>query len=354
MTGSPATPTAAARVAEALGHREADRVPFFLPATMHGARLLGVPLPEYYGSAELMARGQLRLRERLGHDAVSCSICAAAEVEPFGGEVLLFEDGPPNAGEPPLRSAADIERLRPPDPGDFPALRRTLALASALRQRLGDEVPIMGGAVAPFSLPALQLGLGRWFEILEDAPGLAERLVRVNEVFCASLGNALLAAGAGAVGLGEPLASPSMVPAERYRELGLPALRRTIAAIRGPVAVSTASAPCAAVAADLAGAGAVAVGVSGADDLAEVKRRLRGRAAVIGNLDGIRMRRWSAAEAERAVQAALAAAGPGGGFVLSEHHGEVPFQVPQEVLEAVADAVRRWGNYPLTWARDAK
>lgn len=354
MSGSPATPTAAARLAAALGGREADRVPFVLPATMHGARLLGVPLPEYFGSAELVTRGQLRLRELLGHDALSCSLCAAAEVEAFGGEVLLFDDGPPNAGEPPLRSAADIERLRPPTPGDFPMLRRTLEVASALRERVGDAVPIMGGAVAPFSLPALQVGLGRWFEMLHDAPALAERLVRVNEAFCASLGNALLSAGAGSVGLGEPLASPSMFPRERYRELGLPALRRTIAAIRGPVAIGTASAPCGAVAADLAGAGAVAVVVSASDDLAAVKRRLEGRAAVVGNLDGLRMRRWSAADAEQAVRRALAAAGPGGGFVLSEHHGEVPFQVPQDVLVAIAEAVRRWGTYPLTWARDAR
>jgi uroporphyrinogen decarboxylase len=351
MSGAPAL-TAAARLAAALGAREPDRVPFFLPATMHGAQLLGVPLPEYYGSAELVTRGQLRLRERLGHDAVSCFLCAAAEGEPFGGEVLFFEDGPPNAGEPPLRSAAEIERLHPPDPRDSPLLRRSLEVAAALRRAVGDEVPVIGGAVAPFSLPAIQVGLGRWLEMLEEAPDLALRLVRVNEVYCADLANALLAAGATAVGLAEPLGSPMMFPTGRYRELGLPALRRTIAAIRGPVAVSTASARCGAVAEDLAGAGAVAVGAAASDDLADLKRRLRGRAAVMGNLDGLRMRRWTAADAERAVREALAAAAPGGGFVLSEHHGEVPFQVPLGVLDEVAGAVRRWGAYPLDWVPD--
>lgn len=341
--------TSAARLAAALAHREADRVPFFLPATMHGARLLGVPLREYLGSAELLVRGQLRLRELLGHDALSCFVCSAGEVEAFGGEVLWFDDGPPNAGAPPLRSAADIERLRPPDPRVSPTLRRTLAVAAALRREVGDAVPIMGGAVAPFSLPALQLGIGPWFEMIHEAPALARRLVQVNEAFCAAWASALLEAGASAVGLGEPLASPTMVPRRIYLDLGLPALRRTLAAIRGPVSVSTASASAAAVALDLVDAGAVGVGVSAQDDLAEVKRTLKGRAAVMGNLDGLRMRGWSAADAEREVRVAIAAAGPGGGFVLSEHHGEVPFQVPEEVLQAVAEAVRRWGSYPLTW-----
>jgi uroporphyrinogen decarboxylase len=72
----------------------------------------------------------------------------------------------------------------------------------------------------------------------------------------------------------------------------------------------------------------------------------------MGNLDGLRMRRWTAADAERAVREALAAAAPGGGFVLSEHHGEVPFQVPLGVLDEVAGAVRRWGAYPLDWVPD--
>jgi len=199
----------------------------------------------------------------------------------------------------------------------------------------------------------MQVGLGRWFEILQEAPALADHLLEVNEAFCAAWANALVEAGASAVGLAEPLASPWLYPRASYLARGLPALRRTIAAIHGPVLVSTASAPCAEVAVELVEAGAVGVVVSEDDDLAKVKGLLRGRATVMGNLPGVRMRTWTAADAERAVRAAISAAGPGGGFVLTEHHGEVPFQVPLRVLEAVADAVRRWGRYPLDWIGDA-
>lgn len=344
--------TAAARVGAALSHREGDRVPYFLPANMHGSRLLGVSLPAYLGNPSLVVQGQLELLRRLGHDAVSCFLCAAAEAEAFGCEVLVYEDGPPNAGAPPLRSAGDIERLGLPRPDASPWLRRTLEVAASLRREVGEEVPILGLAVSPFSLPAMLLGLGPWFDLLEEAPGLAGRLLQVTEPFCAAWANALLEAGASAIGVAEPLASPGMVPRARYRELGLPALRRAIAATRGPVAVSTASAPCGGVATDLAGAGAVAVGVAVTDDLTEMKRLLRGRAAVMGGLPGLQMRRWQPADVEREVRAAIEAAGPGGGFLLSEHHGEVPLQVPLEVLEAVGGAVRRLGRYPLGGAGD--
>ena len=43
-----------------------------------------------------------------------------------------------------------------------------------------------------------------------------------------------------------------------------------------------------------------------------------------------------------------AKAGPGGGYVLSDSHGEIPFQVPEQVLTAISEAVHRWGRYPLS------
>jgi uroporphyrinogen decarboxylase len=36
--------------------------------------------------------------------------------------------------------------------------------------------------------------------------------------------------------------------------------------------------------------------------------------------------------------------------VLSDGHGEIPLQVPDETLHAIADAARRWGRYPIDWA----
>jgi len=41
-----------------------------------------------------------------------------------------------------------------------------------------------------------------------------------------------------------------------------------------------------------------------------------------------------------------------GGFILSDNHGEIPWQVPEEALLAVSEAVHTWGNYPLDWVKD--
>jgi uroporphyrinogen decarboxylase len=48
----------------------------------------------------------------------------------------------------------------------------------------------------------------------------------------------------------------------------------------------------------------------------------------------------------------VAEGGPGAGFILSDNHGEIPWQVPDETLLAISDAVHKWGKYPLQWLEE--
>lgn len=342
-------PTPMERVLTTLSHQEADRVPFFLLLSLHGAKELGLSIKEYFSKAEHVVEGQLRLREKYGHDCLYGFQYAPIEVECWGAEVIFHDEGPPNSGEPFLKRPQDIERFEPPTAQNSACLQRALAAIAGMKARVGDEVPIIGVVMSPFSLPVMQMGFEAYIELLYEQPRLHAQLMRVNEEFCVVWANAQLRAGATAICYFDPVSSPTIIEPDVYRRTGFEIAKRTLARIEGPTATHLASGRCLSIADELAETGTAVVGVSALEDLGELKAAFQGRATLLGNLNGVEMRRWTAEEAEAAVKQALVKAAPGGGFILADNHGEIPWQVPDEVLHAVSDAVRRWGHYPLSW-----
>jgi uroporphyrinogen decarboxylase len=346
---TPDSMTSSERLSTAMSHREPDRVPFLLPTVMQGAREFGLSIRDYFSRPDLVAEGQWRLRTRYGHDALLGFMYGAVEVEAWGGEVIYREDGPPNAGQPPLSGPDAIARLEPPRVNDSPCLQKVLQLIRLLKERAGTEVPVFGSVISPFSLPVMQLGFENYLLILHEQPERFEQLMKLNEAFCVEWANAQLEAGAGAIAYADPISSPTIIPRALYLKTGFQIARRTLSKIKGAVATSFASGRCLAILDDVAQTGTVGIGASVLEDLAAVKAAARGRLTVMGNLNAIEMRHWTPAEAEAKVKEAIAKAGPGGGFVLTDNHGEIPWQVPDSVLLNIADAVRRWGRYPLDW-----
>ena len=335
------------RVLTTLSHREPDRVPLFLLLTTHGAKELGLGIREYFSRPEYVAEGQLRLQRKFGHDCLYAFWYAAAELEAWGGNAIFYEDGPPNAGAPIFTSRSQIMTARRPQVAASPILQNILASIALMKQGVGDAVPIIGVVMSPFSLPVMQLGFENYFTLMaEDKPALLH-LLSENIAFCIEWANSQLAAGATAICYFDPVSSPTIVSAECYRAWGLPASRQAQAAIKGPIAAHLASGRVLPLIDDLVNSGMSVVGVGSLEDLREVKAACRDRISILGNLNGIEMTHWTPAEAENAVKKAIAQAAPGGGFILSDGHGEIPWQVSDEVLHAIVAATRRWGTYPL-------
>ncbi len=338
--------TSLQRVLTTLGHKEPDRVPFFLLLTLHGAKELGLTIKEYFSRAENVVEGQLRLRAKYNDDCIYSFFHAPLEVEAFGGEVLFCEDGPPNSGRPFIRKPEDILSLTAPKVAQTPCLKKVLQATSQLKGHVGDEVPIIGVVMSPFSLPVMQMGFEHYIDLQYGQPDLLEKLLQINTEFCVEWANAQLAAGATAICYFDPLASPTITPRDMYLKTGFQVARKTLARINGPTATHMASGRCLPIVDDLARTGTAIVGSSVMEDLAEVKAAC-GDMTVLGNLNGIEMQHWTEFQAEEAVKEAIAKAGKGGGFILSDNHGEIPWQVPENVLMAISDAVHEWGRYPL-------
>ncbi len=344
--------TSLQRVLTTLAHKEPDRIPFFLLVTMHGAKELGLSIKQYFSKAENVVEGQLRLRAKYRHDCLYNFFYAPLEVEAWGGEVIYCEDGPPNSGAPVIRNMDDIRKLAPPTRiEEIPCLSKVLNAAGMLKKQVGDDVPIIGVVMSPFSLPVMQMGFDRYIELMYERPDLFDHLMKMNEEFCVQWANAQLQAGTTAICYFDPVSSTTISTQEMYRKTGFHVARRTIARINGPTATHMASGRCLPIIGDLAETGTAIIGVSALEDLGTVKAACRNKLSVLGNLNGIEMRRWSPEKAEEVVKNAISQAGPGGGFILSDNHGEIPWQVPDEVLTAISQAVQEWGRYPLDWVK---
>ena len=339
--------TSMQRVMTTLGHHEPDRVPVFLSLSMHGAKELGMSIQDYFSKAENVVQGQILLQAKYDNDLLNPFFYGPIEVEAWGGEVIFAQNGPPNSGEPLIKDRDQIWNLHPPRIDDCPCLLRVLETIQGLKAYAGESMPIVGVAISPFSLPVMQLGFDSYLRVLHEHPDHFWRLMQVNEAFCVAWANAQLQAGATAVCYFDPVSSPTIIPVEMYVQTGLPIAKRTLSRIQGPTATHLASGQSIPILGHLAQTGTAAVGVSAFEDLTRIKSLCGTDLSIIGNLNGIAMRHWTQDETEQAVKQALAQAAAGGGFILSDNHGEIPYQVPDDVLLAVVEAVKTWGEYPL-------
>ncbi|HEY8095598.1 MAG TPA: uroporphyrinogen decarboxylase family protein [Methylobacter sp.] len=348
------TMTSMERVITILERRVPDRVPFFLPVTMHGAPACGLSIEEYFSKPDLIVEAQLHFQQRFGHDALVGYTFAAREAEAFGQPPLYYLDGPPNAGAPCIREFADIDRLRPPRISDCPGLQSSLAVQRGLKAAVGESIFIVGLALSPFSLPVMQMGFDAYLRLMhEDEPRFL-RLMEINAAFCVDWVNAQFAAGATTVVFYDPVGSSTIVTDDLYQRLCLPVEREILAQVNGPMVAHFAGAHALSRVDALCELGFPIVCVSTFEDLAEAKVTCEGKIALCGNLNAITMRNWDTAATEAEVRLAIQKGGPGGGFLLTDNHGEIPFQVPLAVLDTIAATVRREGGYSLQAAAGTK
>lgn len=340
--------TSMQRVLTTLSHKEPDRVPMFLLLTLHGAKEMGLNIKDYFSSGKNVAEGQLRLQKKFKNDCFYSFFYAPIEVEAFGGEIMYFDDGPPNSGLPFITNYEMINKLQAPKVSETKILHKVLDATALLKKKVGNQIPIIGVVMSPFSLPVMQMGFDKYFELMFHHKDLFEKLMQVNEDFCVDWANAQLAAGATAICYFDPVSSPTIVTRQQYLETGYKIACRTIARIKGPTATHFASGNCLAIADLIPQTGTAVVGVSSKESINDLKAAFKNKLTLLGNLNAIEMRRWSTEQTASYVRDLIQAAAPGGGFILAENHGEIPLQVPDDILKTISETVIEFGRYPLT------
>jgi uroporphyrinogen decarboxylase len=285
-------------------------------------------------SPELAAEVTLQPLRRFALDA---AIIFSDIMTPLSGMgvALDFEPGP--VVRAPIRSDAQIESLPPLLPErDVPFVLETVRL---VRAGVPRGVPVIGFAGAPFTLfcylvcgrPSKEFAAARAF--LYAQPQAAERLLtRLADAMAAYLA-AQAAAGAQALMLFESWAG--LLAAPEFTRFALPAVRRTLAALRASgVPLIYYVNQGAALMQAVAGLDVDVVGVDWRASLADVRRTLGTGKAVQGNLDPAALFA-PPAQLERHADAVLAAAGAAPGHIFNLGHGIWPETDPDAVARLV-------------------
>jgi uroporphyrinogen decarboxylase len=273
--------------------------------------------------------------ELLGVDAAIIFADILLVLEPMGvGLEFTRGDGPAIAR--PVRTAADVDRLREVDVAElafvFEAVRRARA---ALR------VPLIGFAGAPFTLASYLIEGGgsrtyaRTKALVFGDPGawraLMERLVRTVAAYL----NAQIAAGAQAVQLFDSWVG-CLAPAD-YRAHVLPHVRALIAALTPGIPVIHFGTDTAGLLEAMRAAGGDVIGIDWRVDLDAAWTRVGHDVAVQGNLDPLALLA-PIPEIRARAAAILGQAAGRPGHVFNLGHGIVP-QTPVDHVRALVDAV---------------
>jgi uroporphyrinogen decarboxylase len=260
------------------------------------------------------------------------------------GMSLTVDEGVGPQFHAPIRSAADLARLREVDPAHdldymLQALRQT-------RQALDGRVPLIGFAGAPWTLAAYMIeGKGtKQFQaakrMLFQSPDAVHALLAR---LAGAVGHFLRAqaeAGAQALQLFDSWAG-ALAPQE-FREFALPYLAEAASIAKGAGVPLIVFAPGAGWAlGELADAtGAEVIGVDWQVEPVDALRRTAHRANVLqGNLDPCAL--YAPVETIRARTRAMLAAFDGRPHIANLGHGILP-DIPVAHAKAFIDAVREW------------
>jgi uroporphyrinogen decarboxylase len=260
------------------------------------------------------------------------------------GARVAFGDGGPRIDNP-LRSADDLKSLRgravEPDEPVAGTIRR-------VRERVGDDVPILGFIGAPWTLAAywVESAATRNFERLMkmrwDDPALLEAFLdRIADVAAAYL-RIQIEAGADAVQIfdswGATLGQSDYM---RFSGRFIRRIIESVADLGAPVIVYLNG--VAPYLDSLAMLGADCISIDARIDLATARRALPAGIALQGNLDPTAL--FARPDAvERAVKDLFARFPPASGHVLNLGHGVLP-ATPVESVRRFFEAARRYGAH---------
>lgn len=327
-----------------------DRVPavyYALGASEHVLKTLQLNWQDIYWNAEKIARVMLKTRELWGHDNVCSFLSPACGIDALGINVKVPPMVMPHVDykTPFLNSEEDLENLKIPDPEKDGSMAVRVEAARILNDKIGDELAILGGFGGISTWAMFLRGTKKFVLDVKRDPEfqrhymdfLTERAIE----YCL----AQVEAGCDwIVSAEDAFALELLDPDRAWRANGIYA-RRLADAIHkaGASYILHCCGDVSLVIERMADTGADVLSVDNID-LADAKRRVSSRVALMGNINLQTLLYGTPIDVERACKEAIDKAAPGGGYLLSSGY-IYPANTPDENIKALVKSAEKYGKY---------
>ena len=290
-------------------------------------------------NVDLAAEVSLQPLRIVGVDAVIFFSDILIPVEAMGVRVELTDKGPEIAN--PIRSAADVEKLKTPDPSE--EMPFVAAILRRLRSDLNGEVPLVGFSGAPWTLASYMIeggGSKSFAEIKKMAFGEPATLHALLDKLASTIIAYLrfqIEAGAQVVQLFDTWAGE--LTRQDYETFALPVTQRIFEEIGNKVPRILYINGCSVILESMASSGAEALSIDWRIPIAQARARVGDRVALQGNLDPCVLL-GSTPNLKATAKRILEDAGPSG-HIFNLGHGILPM-TPVDHARALVDFVKSY------------
>lgn len=325
-----------------------DRIPCCLDGGETMSYLIGAGIDEYYFSSEIMCNVEEYIHEKFGSDGAGISTSLRGMAEAMGSEIKYTRNNVAQLKKPALKlSEVDNAKLVDIDKdGRLPVI---LDAVRKVKERLGDKVSVSASVTGPLSIAAMVVGTENLLIGMIKKPQQVHQLMEVIVENNNRLIKRLVEKGVG-IGFPDPVSSTALISVEQYRKFSLPYFKRNVDYVKslGGGCGLHICGTSRKLWEDLRETGIGAFSLDNVEDLEEAKRVLGGKMGIQGNVPPVDiMKLGTPHDVLRSARECIRKGWDSpNGFTLTSGC-QMPAGTPEENMQALMDAARIFGRYPL-------
>lgn len=275
---------------KAINLKKVDRSPVTCAnqtATVEQMDSLGVFWPEAHRDPIKMAQLAAAAWEQTSLEGAGVPFCQTVEAEIFGCEIKWGKKKT-DIPQAPFKCYKSPDGVKVPEnileKGRIPTVLRALEI---LEERYGDEIPIFGHVIGPFSLAAHLAGMEKIMVTIFKNPEVVNEFTNLGIDIIAEYGNAMFDHGADVVVIENMFASVDIMGPRGYAQVAAPYDKYLVNKLKGPTILHVCGNGTLIIE-DMIRTGATCISIDSRTDAKKSVIAAKRKAAILGNVDTLK------------------------------------------------------------------